>query len=54
MYQVKNYDHLVGMDGLSEQLLQNHFTLYQGYVKHLNSLVEKIPDLGESQEFDEL
>jgi len=37
-YQPKNYDHLLGINGLSEQLLKNHFTLYQGYVANFNKL----------------
>src|SRR3990172_12714442 len=38
MYQPKNYDHLLGISGLSDQLLKNHFTLYQGYVANFNKL----------------
>ena len=39
-YEAKNYDHLIGLEGFSETLLKNHFTLYQGYVKNTNALVE--------------
>lgn len=39
-YEAKNYDHLVGLDGFSETMLKNHFTLYQGYVKNVNGLIE--------------
>ena len=38
MYQLKSYDNLIGIGGLSEQLLKNHFTLYQGYVANFNKL----------------
>lgn len=38
MYEAKNYDHLLGTAGFSDQLLKNHFTLYQGYVKNFNLL----------------
>ncbi len=41
-YQVKNYDHLLGATGLSEQLLKNHFTLYQGYVTNTNKLSDTL------------
>jgi Fe-Mn family superoxide dismutase len=41
-YQVKNYDHLIGATGFSEQLLKNHFTLYQGYVSNTNKLQEML------------
>lgn len=37
-YQIKNFDGLLGVKGLSEQLLKNHFTLYQGYVNNFNKL----------------
>jgi len=39
-YTAKNYDKLLGMEGFSETLLKNHFTLYQGYVTNTNKLTE--------------
>jgi Fe-Mn family superoxide dismutase len=33
-YQAKDYTSLIGMEGFSQTLLQNHFTLYQGYVNN--------------------
>ncbi len=39
-YETKDYTSLVGMDGFSETLLKNHFTLYQGYVTNTNKLLE--------------
>ena len=45
MYEAKNFDHLLGMQGMSEQMLKNHFTLYQGYVKNTNTLMEKLSAL---------
>jgi len=47
-YQAKDYSHLIGMDGFSETLLKNHFTLYQGYVNNTN----KLSDLLNSQAKD--
>ncbi|MBI4132377.1 MAG: superoxide dismutase [Candidatus Sungbacteria bacterium] len=41
-YEPKNYDHLLGTPGFSDQLLNNHFTLYQGYVTNTNKLMEEI------------
>ncbi len=41
-YEAKNYDHLIGLEGFSETMLKNHFTLYQGYVKNTNALLEKL------------
>jgi Fe-Mn family superoxide dismutase len=37
-YEAKDYSALIGMQGFSETLLKNHFTLYQGYVNNTNKL----------------
>jgi Fe-Mn family superoxide dismutase len=37
-YTAKDYSSLIGMEGFSETLLKNHFTLYQGYVTNTNKL----------------
>jgi hypothetical protein len=39
-YTAKDYGKLIGMEGFSETLLKNHFTLYQGYVTNTNKLVD--------------
>lgn len=39
-YTPQNFDHLLGTPGFSEQLLKNHFTLYQGYVTNTNKLMD--------------
>jgi Fe-Mn family superoxide dismutase len=39
-YTAKDYSGLIGMEGFSEKLLTNHFTLYQGYVTNTNKLME--------------
>jgi Fe-Mn family superoxide dismutase len=39
-YSAKDYSNLIGMEGFSETLLKNHFTLYQGYVTNTNKLVD--------------
>lgn len=41
-YQAKNYDRLLGMDGFSDTLLKNHFTLYQGYVTNTNKVLDTL------------
>ena len=41
-YQAKDYSSLIGMEGFSETLLTNHFTLYQGYVTNTNKLAESL------------
>jgi superoxide dismutase, Fe-Mn family len=37
-YTAKDYSKLIGMQGFSETLLKNHFTLYQGYVTNTNKV----------------
>ena len=39
-YGAKNFDHLLGTQGFSDKLLQNHFKLYRGYVTNVNKLGE--------------
>jgi Fe-Mn family superoxide dismutase len=39
-YEIKNFDYLLGAIGFSDQLLKNHFTLYQGYVTNTNKLID--------------
>jgi Fe-Mn family superoxide dismutase len=39
-YQAKDYNSLIGTPGLSETLLKNHFTLYQGYVTNTNKVAD--------------
>jgi len=41
MYTAKNFENLLGMKGFSDTLLKNHFTLYEGYVKNINAILEK-------------
>jgi len=39
-YTAKDFSKLIGMEGFSETLLKNHFTLYQGYVTNTNKVLE--------------
>ena len=41
-YEAKNFDHLLGTQGFSDQLLRNHLILYQGYVTNTNKLIEML------------
>jgi len=47
-YIAKDYKGIIGMEGFSETLLKNHFTLYQGYVtntnKELDTLAQMLKD----------
>jgi Fe-Mn family superoxide dismutase len=42
MYTTKDFSHLLGLDGFSDTMLNNHFTLYGGYVTNANKLIEKL------------
>lgn len=44
-YSEKDYSKLIGMEGFSETLLKNHFTLYQGYVKNTNKAIEMLEEM---------
>lgn len=39
-YEAKDYSKLIGMEGFSDTLLNNHFTLYQGYVTNTNKAID--------------
>jgi len=39
-YMAVDYSGLIGMEGFSETLLNNHLTLYQGYVTNCNKLID--------------
>ena len=39
-YIAKDYSKLIGMEGFSDALLKNHFTLYQGYVTNTSKALE--------------
>jgi superoxide dismutase, Fe-Mn family len=59
MYTAKDYSNLIGMEGFSKTLLENHFTLYQGYVTNSNKLLDTFAQLlkedkGSTVEFAEL
>jgi len=41
-YTAKDYSSLIGMEGFSETLLNNHFTLYQGYIANTNKLLDSL------------
>lgn len=45
MYEPKDFSHLLGLPGFSDTLLTNHFTLYQGYVTNVNTLLKKMNEI---------
>jgi superoxide dismutase, Fe-Mn family len=44
-YTAKDYSNLIGMEGFSEILLKNHFTLYQGYVTNTNKVFDTLDQM---------
>ena len=44
-YPAKDYSRLLGMEGFSETLLKNHFTLYQGYVTNTNKVLDTLDQM---------
>lgn len=49
-YAAKDYTKLIGMQGFSETILKNHFTLYQGYVTNTNKVMDTLNQmLGEGK-----
>ena len=52
MYEPKNFEQLIGLEGFSEKMLKNHFTLYQGYVKNFNKLDETLMSMEKEEKFE--
>ena len=44
VYTPLDFSRLLGTPGFSDKLLTDHFTLYQGYVKNTNTLLDKLAD----------
>jgi Fe-Mn family superoxide dismutase len=44
-YDAVNFEKLLGTQGFSDQLLKNHFTLYNGYVTNTNKLMDELAEL---------
>ena len=44
-YEAKDYSNIIGMEGFSETLIKNHFTLYQGYVTNTNKLMDLLASM---------
>lgn len=49
MYKPKNFDYLLGTPGFSDQLLKNHFALYQGYAANTNKLTDLLSALAKDE-----
>lgn len=44
-YTARNFDVLLGTEGFSDDLLKDHFKLYQGYVKNAGILLDSLSDM---------
>jgi superoxide dismutase, Fe-Mn family len=44
-YSAKSFDHLRGLTGISDAQLAEHLSLYEGYVKQVNSLVQELSEM---------
>jgi Fe-Mn family superoxide dismutase len=47
-YEPKDFSRLIGTAGFSDTILNNHFTLYQGYVTNVNKLSDNLKALVEN------
>lgn len=45
MYTQKDFSNLLGITGFSDTMLNNHFTLYKGYVDNVNTLLKKMNEI---------
>ena len=44
-YEPKQFTRLKGLSGISDGLLQDHFKLYEGYVKNVNEITAQLEAL---------
>lgn len=49
-YKAEDFTALKGMKGFSDKLLEDHFSLYEGYVENTNQLLEKLSSLMDDDE----
>ena len=45
MYEARKFENLLGLEGFSDELLKNHFTLYEGYVANTNKVADAVTAL---------
>jgi Fe-Mn family superoxide dismutase len=51
-YEKKNFEYLLGLPGFSDNLLNIHLGLYEGYVKNVQKIAESILKLAEVDKLD--
>src|SRR5213593_202661 len=47
-YKAQSFDHLKGLDGISDAQIAEHLKLYEGYVKQVNALSAELAERGPS------
>lgn len=45
MYELQTFDSIKELNGISQQTMESHYKLYEGYVKKTNEIMEKLADL---------
>ncbi len=45
-YTAQNFENILGIQGISDQLIMNHLSLYQGYVANTNKVLDELNALG--------
>jgi len=45
MYRAQSFEHLKGLDGISDSQLAEHLGLYAGYVKQVNALTQELSEM---------
>ncbi|MBR9706816.1 MAG: superoxide dismutase, partial [Candidatus Diapherotrites archaeon] len=53
-YEVKNFSNLLGTEGFSNTLLENHFKLYSGYVAATNKAAKLMQETEPGYEWGEV
>jgi Fe-Mn family superoxide dismutase len=48
MYEAKKFESIRQLDGISEKTMQDHYKLYEGYVKKANEIEEKLKTVDRS------
>ncbi len=48
MYEAQKFDSIKQLDGISEKTMQDHYKLYEGYVKKANEIEEKLKTVDRS------
>lgn len=51
LYQPMNFDNLLGIQYLSDKLIKDHISLYQGYVSNTNKLIQEL-DMFSKEDMD--